>query len=154
MHSDVLIYPYLTFVHQCNASVHSPLKRYTEWVFLCTCSTYAKYIFIYIYCRYVTFAPHIILYFVYLYICSIPKWMYNVVLSSFAFQRSVAGHSPLKRYTEWVFCVHVPHMLNIFSYIYCSLGFLFLRTSRIREGEDSVNIFNNSVPLICCWSFL
>ena len=33
MHRDVLIYPYLTFVHQCNASVHSPLKRCVEWVF-------------------------------------------------------------------------------------------------------------------------
>ena len=37
IHSNVLLYPYLTFVHQCNASVHSPLKRYIEWVFCNTC---------------------------------------------------------------------------------------------------------------------
>ena len=123
MHSDVLIYPYLTFVHQCNASVHSPLKRCDEWVFCVHVPHMLK--FSYIYCRYVTFAPHIILYFVYCIFVHLSntKCMYYAVLSSFAFQRSGAGHSPLKRCVEWVFCVHVPHMLNIFSYMYCSLGF-------------------------------
>ena len=124
MHSDELIYPYLTFVHQCNAAVHSPLERYIERVFLCTCSTYAKYIFIYIYCRNVTFAPHIILYFVY---CIFVQYL-NVCIMSYC--RRLPFNVALQGIRQWnvilsgCFCVHVPHMLNIFSYIYIlQLGF-------------------------------
>ena len=106
MHSDVLLYPYPTLVHQCNTSVHSPLKRYNKWVFCSSCSSYAKYIFIYILqVRSFCTSYHYVI--CILYTCTFvqyPKCMYYVVLSSFAFQRSVARHSQLKHYTEWVLC--------------------------------------------------
>ena len=141
----------VTFVHQCNDSVHSPLKRYTEWVFCSTCSSYAKYIFIYI-LQVRSFCTSYHLQFVYcicVHLSNTQNVMYYVILSSFAFQRSIARHSPLKRYTEWVFCYTCSSLQIYFHIIYsAALVFLFSLTSRIREGEIlSTSSNNNCVPL-------